>query len=92
MVRGIRYSAETLAAVGIEKTVKEVLDLLEAQKNSLLGVAIYGFGGMGKTIVAKAVVAKMNIDDYNYSSIYIFLEQNCFKSLQQQILRVFPIL
>ncbi|XP_059075501.1 disease resistance protein RPV1-like isoform X3 [Cryptomeria japonica] len=82
------YAYQT--AVGIEsgrETVIRLLDL-EAQHSSVQVVVVYGLGGMGKTTLADAVYA--NIDLQNYKHCRIHMEQNCTKNdlkvLQEQIL------
>ncbi|XP_059074595.1 disease resistance protein TAO1-like [Cryptomeria japonica] len=82
------YAYQT--AVGIEsgrETVIRLLDL-EAQHSSVQVVVVYGLGGMGKTTLADAIYA--NIDLQNYKHCRIHMEQNCTKNdlkvLQEQIL------
>ncbi|XP_057829698.1 disease resistance protein RPV1 isoform X2 [Cryptomeria japonica] len=82
------YAYQT--AVGIEsgrETVIRLLDL-EAQHSSVQVVVVYGLGGMGKTTLADAVYA--NIDLQNYKHCRIHMEQSCTKNdlkvLQEQIL------
>lgn len=65
-------------AVGIEKSVKEVTDLLEwgTEKNAV-AVILYSFGGMGKTTLADAVFSRVDIKqvdrkDCKYSQVELF--------------------
>ncbi|XP_059069684.1 disease resistance protein RPV1-like [Cryptomeria japonica] len=76
-------------AVGIEMQVNEILDILRSTDQLSLAVVIYGFGGLGKTTLAEAVVSKMDLKNYNYSTIEIYQEQekNDFTRSQQRILK-----
>lgn len=75
--------------VGIEKQVNEILDILTTTGQSSLAVVVYGFGGLGKTTVAEAVVSKMDLKNYNYTNLEIYQEpeMNDFTRSQQQILK-----
>ncbi|GLJ51985.1 hypothetical protein SUGI_1104850 [Cryptomeria japonica] len=76
-------------AVGIEMQVNEILDILRSTDQLSLAVVVYGFGGLGKTTLAEAVVSKMDLKNYNYSTIEIYQEQekNDFTRSQQRILK-----
>ncbi|KAH9307783.1 hypothetical protein KI387_035694 [Taxus chinensis] len=84
-------------AVGIEQQIHQLMQLLNmttTQKSSR-AVVIYGFGGIGKTTLAQAVVAKSNtiLKDYNYCGVEINEDpsKKDFKRLQQKILNdAFP--
>ncbi|GLJ13885.1 hypothetical protein SUGI_0221840 [Cryptomeria japonica] len=76
--------------VGIEKSVNDIVNLLRpTEEESSVAVVIYGFGGIGKTTLAEAVLAKINLHHYNYTKVALHREkeENDFKSLQQQILK-----
>ncbi|GLJ51953.1 hypothetical protein SUGI_1104070 [Cryptomeria japonica] len=76
-------------AVGIEMQVNEILDILRSTDQLSLAVVVYGFGGLGKTTLAEAVVSKMDLKNYNYSTIEIYQEQekNDLTRSQQRILK-----
>ncbi|XP_057829696.2 uncharacterized protein LOC131040760 [Cryptomeria japonica] len=77
-------------AVEIESGRETVIRLLDlnAQHTLVQVVVVYGFGGMGKTTLADAVYA--NIDLQNHKHCRIHMEQNCTKNdlkvLQEHIL------
>ncbi|GLJ48308.1 hypothetical protein SUGI_1019640 [Cryptomeria japonica] len=77
-------------AVGIESAQEKVIRLLDlnAQHTPVQVVVVYGFGGIGKTTIADAVYA--NIDLRNYKHFRIHMEQSCnntgLKVLQECIL------
>ncbi|GLJ41384.1 hypothetical protein SUGI_0856670 [Cryptomeria japonica] len=82
-------------AVGIQEQKKEVMKLLdmERQNELSLAVVIYGFGGIGKTTLSTAVIADLDLTQYNYSGVEIHADRsrNDIKSLQWQILKdAFP--
>ncbi|XP_057842406.2 disease resistance protein RPV1-like isoform X2 [Cryptomeria japonica] len=82
-------------AVRIEeqkKQVKKLLDM-ETENNSSLAVVIYGFGGIGKTTLATAVIAELDLANYNYSGVQMKEDRpsNYIKCMQEQILKdAFP--
>ncbi|GLJ41390.1 hypothetical protein SUGI_0856770 [Cryptomeria japonica] len=81
-------------AVGIQDQKKRVVRLLDLEtEKSPLAVVIYGFGGIGKTTLATAVIADLDLTDYNYSAVQIQEDpsRNDIKCMQQQILKdAFP--
>ncbi|XP_057813711.2 disease resistance protein RUN1 [Cryptomeria japonica] len=82
-------------AVGIQKQKQQVIKLLdmETDKKSSLGVVIHGFGGIGKTTLATAVIADLDLTDYNYSGVEIKenRSRNNIICMQEQILKdAFP--
>ncbi|GLJ41379.1 hypothetical protein SUGI_0856520 [Cryptomeria japonica] len=82
-------------AVGIQKKKEQVIKLLdmETDKNSSFALVIHGFGGIGKTTLATAVIAGLDLTDYNYWGVEIQQNRsrNDIKSMQEQILKdVFP--
>ncbi|GLJ41395.1 hypothetical protein SUGI_0856830 [Cryptomeria japonica] len=83
-------------AVGIEEQKKQVMKLLdmETEKKSTVAVVIYGFGGIGKTTLAIALIADLDLTGYNYSAVQIQEDRsrNDIKCMQQQILKdAFPV-
>jgi hypothetical protein len=60
-------------AVGIEEPLKEVVKLLEweSEKNAV-AVMVYGFGGVGKSTLADAVFARLDIVGCKYSMVRLF--------------------
>ncbi|XP_059065479.1 disease resistance protein RPV1 [Cryptomeria japonica] len=82
-------------AVGIQQQKKEVMKLLDMEReNGLsLAVVIYGFGGIGKTTLATAVIADLDLTQYSSSGVEIHADRsrNDIRSLQRQILKdAFP--
>lgn len=60
-------------AVGIEESVKEVIDLLEwGSEQNALTVIVHGFGGMGKTTLADAVFSLVHVEGCKYSQVQLF--------------------
>lgn len=57
-------------AVGIEEPLHEVIQLLdwENEKNAV-AVILHGFGGIGKTVLADAVFARLYIEGCKYSMV-----------------------
>ncbi|GLJ45256.1 hypothetical protein SUGI_0952550 [Cryptomeria japonica] len=76
--------------VGIERAQESVIELLDlnAQDAIPIVVVVYGFGGIGKTTLADAVYAHLNLQSYKHCRIH--MDQDCtyndLKGLQQQIL------
>ncbi|XP_057850433.2 disease resistance protein TAO1 isoform X2 [Cryptomeria japonica] len=76
--------------VGIERAQERVIQLLDlnAQDPIPIVVVVYGFGGIGKTTLADAVYAHLNLQSYKHCRIH--MNQDCtyndLKGLQQQIL------
>lgn len=60
-------------AVGIEEPIQKVVELLEweSQKNAV-AVIVYGFGGVGKSTLADAVFARLDIVGCKYSMVRLF--------------------
>ncbi|GLJ41381.1 hypothetical protein SUGI_0856630 [Cryptomeria japonica] len=82
-------------AVGIQKQKEQIIKLLDMgkEKKSSLAVVIHGLGGKGKTTLATAVVAGIDLTDYNYSGVEIQenRSRNNIKCMQEQILKdAFP--
>ncbi|XP_057813710.2 disease resistance protein RPV1 [Cryptomeria japonica] len=82
-------------AMGIEEQKKQVMKLLDLESETMspLAVVIYGFGGIGKTTLATAVIAGLDIKDHNYSGVEIKEDRsrNDIICMQQQILKdAFP--
>ncbi|KAH9323362.1 hypothetical protein KI387_018001, partial [Taxus chinensis] len=79
-------------AVGIEQSRKDVINLLNMTSTNVSSVAVvvYGYGGIGKTTLAKAVLYELkNLKEtYNYTSLFMdeFAERNDLRRMQQQIL------
>lgn len=64
-------------AVGIEKQVEEVTELLEWEsKKETVAVMVHGFGGKGKTTLADAVFARLYIEGCKYSMVRLFKDIN----------------
>lgn len=60
-------------AVGLEESVKEVIDLLELEsENRALAVVLHGVRGMGKTTLAEAVFSVASLQGCKYSWIKLF--------------------
>lgn len=60
-------------AVGLEESVKEVIDLLELEsENRALAVVLHGVRGMGKTTLAEAVFSVASLQGCKYSRIKFF--------------------
>lgn len=59
--------------MGIEEPIKEVVNLLEweSEKNAV-AVIVYGFGGVGKSTLADAVFARLDIVGCKYSMVRLF--------------------
>ncbi|KAH9327101.1 hypothetical protein KI387_007279, partial [Taxus chinensis] len=78
-------------AVGIEDQKNHVTSLLdlETAKSSPFAVVIYGFGGIGKTTLANAVIACLDLQHFNYTGVQIHEDpvKNDLKCIQQQILK-----
>ncbi|GLJ45277.1 hypothetical protein SUGI_0952970 [Cryptomeria japonica] len=78
-------------AVGIESARESVIKLLDlnAQDAVSIVVVIYGFGGIGKTTLADAAYARIDLQSYKHCRIH--MDQDCTKNdlqgLQQQILK-----
>ncbi|XP_059067287.1 disease resistance protein TAO1 [Cryptomeria japonica] len=76
--------------VGIESGLERVIQLLDlnAQDTIPIVVVVYGFGGIGKTTLADAVYAQLNLQSYKHCRIH--MDQDCtnndLKGLQEQIL------
>ncbi|XP_059066917.1 uncharacterized protein LOC131070586 isoform X2 [Cryptomeria japonica] len=76
--------------VGIESGLESVIQLLDlnTQDATPIVVVVYGFGGIGKTTLADAVYAHLNLQSYKHCRIH--MDQDCtnndLKALQQQIL------
>ncbi|XP_057832322.2 TMV resistance protein N [Cryptomeria japonica] len=85
-------------AVGIEEQLEAVNKLLNMETTedcSSIVVLIWGFGGIGKTTLAQAVVSKIDRSRYNYARIILdeVSENNKYKytEMQQHILQdAFP--
>ncbi|GLJ23945.1 hypothetical protein SUGI_0455180 [Cryptomeria japonica] len=83
-------------AVGLEEQVEAINTLLNMNKNEdclTSAVVIWGLGGIGKTILAQAVVSTVNRESYNYARIELdqVSDKNNYKIMQQQILKdAFP--
>ncbi|KAH9307410.1 hypothetical protein KI387_035321 [Taxus chinensis] len=58
-------------AVGIDDQVNSVIKLLqwENETNAAVAVILHGFGGTGKTTVAEAVVATLDIQGWDFSTV-----------------------
>lgn len=60
-------------AVGLEESVKEVIDALELEsENKALAVVLHGVRGMGKTTLAKAVFSNASLQEWKCSRIELF--------------------
>lgn len=76
--------------VGIESAQENVIELLElnAQDPKVIVVVVYGFGGIGKTTLADAVYAHLNLQSYKHCRIS--MDQDCTSNdlmrYQEQIL------
>ncbi|GLJ18975.1 hypothetical protein SUGI_0339280 [Cryptomeria japonica] len=76
--------------VGIQSGLESVIQLLDlnAQDALPIVVVVYGLGGIGKTTLADAVYAQIDLKTYKHCRIH--MDQNCtkkdLKALQQQIL------
>lgn len=59
--------------VGVEESVKEIIDLLEwgSGKNAI-AIMVHGFGGIGKTTLAEAVFSVVDIPGCKYSTVRLF--------------------
>ncbi|KAH9327100.1 hypothetical protein KI387_007278, partial [Taxus chinensis] len=80
-------------AVGIEEQKNHVTSLLDLKSTSKFAVVIYGFGGIGKTTLANAVIAHLDLQHFNYTGVQIHEDpmKNDLKCIQQQILKdAFP--
>eukprot|EP01018_Ginkgo_biloba_P024194 Gb_34084 [translate_table: standard] len=68
-----RHKAYPEHAVGIEEQFKKVIQLLEleSEKNAV-AVILHGFGGMGKTTLADAVFARLDINGFKFSTVRLF--------------------
>uniref|UniRef100_A0A0D6QVL5 VHS domain-containing protein n=1 Tax=Araucaria cunninghamii TaxID=56994 RepID=A0A0D6QVL5_ARACU len=80
-------------AVGIENPRKEVEQLLDMKRKKLRSVVIHGAEGIGKSTLGVAVVACLNLKDFNYAQIEIDEKpsNDSLKTLQVQLLRcAFP--
>ncbi|XP_059066914.1 disease resistance protein TAO1 isoform X2 [Cryptomeria japonica] len=77
--------------VGIDSGLKSVIQRLDldAQDAIPIVVVVYGFGGIGKTTLADAVYADLNLQSYKHCRIH--MHQDCtyndLKDIQQQILK-----
>ncbi|KAH9307411.1 hypothetical protein KI387_035322, partial [Taxus chinensis] len=60
-----------LTTVGIDDQVNSVIKLLqwENETNAAVAVILHGFGGTGKTTVAEAVVATLDIQGWDFSTV-----------------------
>ncbi|KAH9307430.1 hypothetical protein KI387_035341, partial [Taxus chinensis] len=64
-----RHPAYPHHAVGIDDQVDRVIQLLEWENEGNVAVILHGFGGTGKTTLADAVVARLDIQGWNFSTL-----------------------
>lgn len=77
-------------SVGIEESIREVMDLLEwGSKKTAVAVILYGFGGTGKTTLSDAVFSRLNLDGCRYSMVELSenIDSSKIVKLQKDILK-----
>ncbi|KAH9307649.1 hypothetical protein KI387_035560, partial [Taxus chinensis] len=78
-------------AVGINEGEQEIMELLSlaTTEESSRAVVIYGLGGIGKSTLATAILAKLNIEDFNYVRVGLHEDpsRDDLKCIQQVILK-----
>eukprot|EP01018_Ginkgo_biloba_P022307 Gb_22489 [translate_table: standard] len=68
-----RQQAYPEHAVGIEDQLHEVIQLLELEsERNAVAVILHGFGGIGKTTLADAIFARLEIKDCKFSTVRLF--------------------
>ncbi|XP_059075797.1 disease resistance protein TAO1 isoform X2 [Cryptomeria japonica] len=84
-----KIASQSKKIYGFESAREDVIQLLDlnARDSMPIVVVVYGYGGFGKTTLADAVYAHINLQSYKHCKIH--LDQDCtyndLKLLQEQI-------